>query len=718
MNMTSFNIRLWVLVSMLVMWAASMDAQLLISTEGTVTGCDNALTDAGGPGGSYGANENYTITLCPEAPDTTIWLEWTIFDLDGNSTITIYDGDSDEADELAQGSNNQLDGLVVVASEDNPTGCLTINFQSGANSSGDFVAGINCGQPCAVPVPVVNEDESNPFRTCPGQEVVYDGTGSYSTGDADIVLWQWDWDGDGTIDEETTEGEAAHVYDDPGIYRLQMHVKDGNDCESIALTNYIVQVSTDPVWTTDPLVYTACTGVPLEIEMAVEGVNFTLEPEVDFGGGLFIPDEPGQCFTSELTFNSFIPGETIADASEAIDNLFINFEHSYMGDLTVTFICPNGQSIMVHQQGGGGTYLGVPVDNDGDPNTPGQGFDYFWEPDATNGTWVDNTGGTLPAGAYESVQPFSNLNGCPLNGVWQMEICDFFGSDNGFVFDWAIEFADSLYPEEQSFTPQFSLDCDSAFWTYNFEGDDMEVDCPSLDLTYSTPSTQTVTAHAINDFGCEYTQDLTVKFVNFTPTLTSNPERYCGGNPVTLQAGVSPAEGATGATYSWDIPGDYLIEVLDVIDTSSILVGGMDQPEVFEVVIEQTFDFPEFPGVTCVSQATIGIETCEIVIPNVITPFGTANQNDKFRVEGISAYEDVQLKIMNRWGTTVFLDDNFETSEGWDPAAENASAGIYYYILTIPVDEGPLVVTDVQGVEQEFEGEGPFVFQGEIHLLK
>ena len=98
--MTSFNIRPWVLVSMLVMWAASMDAQLLISTEGTVTGCDNALTDAGGPGGSYGANENYTITLCPEAPDTTIWLEWTIFDLDGNSTITIYDGDSDEADEI------------------------------------------------------------------------------------------------------------------------------------------------------------------------------------------------------------------------------------------------------------------------------------------------------------------------------------------------------------------------------------------------------------------------------------------------------------------------------------------------------------------------------------------------------------------------------------------------------------------------------------------
>ena len=43
----------------------------------------------------------------------------------------------------------------------------------------------------------------------------------------------------------------------------------------------------------------------------------------------------------------------------------------------------------------------------------------------------DNFGGTLPPGTYESVQPFANLNGCPLNGVWQLEICDLLGRDNG-----------------------------------------------------------------------------------------------------------------------------------------------------------------------------------------------------------------------------------------------------------------------------------------------
>ena len=106
------------------------------------------------------------------------------------------------------------------------------------------------------------------------------------------------------------------------------------------------------------------------------------------------------------------------------------------------------------------------------------------------------------------------------------------------------------------------------------------------------------------------------------------------------------------------------------------------------------------------------------MIPNVITPLGSAQKNDKFRVDGIEAYEDVQLKILNRWGATVYQDDNYETSDGWDPVGDDASPGIYYYVLTIPVEEGPLIVTDIHGADQEFEGEGPFVFQGEIHLLK
>ena len=688
-------------------------AQISISSTDLIEGCDDALVDSGSSTGPYGANENEFVTICPTAPDTTIWIEWSVFDLDAASTITIHDGDNTFAPILAQGSGDQLQGMVQIASEANPTGCLTVVFTSGESSSGNFAAGINCGQPCAVPVPVVNSEIPAPYRVCPGEEVPFDGADSYATGDAEITTWYWDWNGDGAVDDSTDNGYAVHVYDEPGIHRMQMSLIDAIGCESVQLTNYLVYVSNDPLWTMDPLSLTACTGEQVDLSVSIEGQPFTLEPSVDFGGGLFIPDEPGQCFSSELTFTQFIPGQTILSAADAIENFFINFEHSYMGDLTITFECPNGQSMMVHQQGGGGTFLGVPVDNDGDPDTPGVGFDYYWAPDATNGTWADNTQGTLPSGTYESVQTWGNLDGCPLNGVWQMEICDLWGSDNGFVFDWAIQFADSLYPAELSFTPTFGLECDSTFWTTPQQAQNNllsgQWNCAEVGVTVETPGTQVYTAHAVNNFGCEYTQDVEVEYVAFSPFIESSADIFCGGEAVELEVIVSNG-GSGDLSVSWnDSP--FLSDTTGAV----VYVSGMNQPEIFQATIGQTFD--DYPGLLCSATADVLIGTCEITIPNVVSPYSTSGDNDDFRIPGIQSYEDVELTVLNRWGNVVFESDDFGVQPFWDCAADGATSGVYFYVLKVPVEEGPLVVTDINGVRQEYDGEGPFVFEGTFHIV-
>ena len=447
--------------------------------------------------------------------------------------------------------------------------------------------------------------------------------------------------------------------------------------------------------------------------MSIEGQPFTLEPSVDFGGGLFIPDEPGQCFSSELTFTQFIPGQTILSAADAIENFFINFEHSYMGDLTITFECPNGQSMMVHQQGGGSTFLGVPVDNDADPDTPGVGFDYYWAPDATNGTWAENTQGTLPSGTYESVQTWGNLDGCPLNGVWQMEICDLWGSDNGFVFDWAIQFADSLYPAELSFTPTFGLECDSTFWTTPQQAQNNllsgQWNCAEVGVTVETPGTQVYTAHAVNNFGCEYTQDVEVEYVAFSPFIESSADIFCGGEAVELEVIVSNG-GSGDLSVSWnDSP--FLSDTTGAV----VYVSGMNQPEIFQATIGQTFD--DYPGLLCSATADVLIGTCEITIPNVVSPYSTSGDNDDFRIPGIQSYEDVELTVLNRWGNVVFESDDFGVQPFWDCAADGATSGVYFYVLKVPVEEGPLVVTDINGVRQEYDGEGPFVFEGTFHIV-
>ena len=688
-------------------------AQISISSTDLIEGCDDALVDSGSSTGPYGANENEFVTICPTAPDTTIWIEWSVFDLDGASTITIHDGDNTFAPILAQGSGDQLQGMVQIASEANPTGCLTVVFTSGESSSGNFAAGINCGQPCAVPVPVVNSEIPAPYRVCPGEEVPFDGADSYATGDAEITTWYWDWNGDGAVDDSTDNGYAVHVYDEPGIHRMQMSLIDAIGCESVQLTNYLVYVSNDPLWTMDPLSLTACTGEQVDLSVSIEGQPFTLEPSVDFGGGLFIPDEPGQCFSSELTFTQFIPGQTILSAADAIENFFINFEHSFMGDLTITFECPNGQSMMVHQQGGGGTFLGVPVDNDGDPDTPGVGFDYYWAPDATNGTWAENTQGTLPSGTYESVQTWGNLDGCPLNGVWQMEICDLWGSDNGFVFDWAIQFADSLYPAELSFTPTFGLECDSTFWTTPQQAQNNllsgQWNCAEVGVTVETPGTQVYTAHAVNNFGCEYTQDVEVEYVAFSPFIESSADIFCGGEAVELEVIVSNG-GSGDLSVSWnDSP------FLSDTTGAMVYVSGMNQPEIFQATIGQTFD--DYPGLLCSATADVLIGTCEITIPNVVSPYSTSGDNDDFRIPGIQSYEDVELTVLNRWGNVVFESDDFGVQPFWDCAADGATSGVYFYVLKVPVEEGPLVVTDINGVRQEYDGEGPFVFEGTFHIV-
>jgi len=688
-------------------------AQISISSTDLIEGCDDALVDSGSSTGPYGANENEFVTICPTAPDTTIWIEWSVFDLDAASTITIHDGDNTFAPILAQGSGDQLQGMVQIASEANPTGCLTVVFTSGESSSGNFAAGINCGQPCAVPVPVVNSEIPAPYRVCPGEEVPFDGADSYATGDAEITTWYWDWNGDGAVDDSTDNGYAVHVYDEPGIHRMQMSLIDAIGCESVQLTNYLVYVSNDPLWTMDPLSLTACTGEQVDLSVSIEGQPFTLEPSVDFGGGLFIPDEPGQCFSSELTFTQFIPGQTILSAADAIENFFINFEHSFMGDLTITFECPNGQSMMVHQQGGGSTFLGVPVDNDADPDTPGVGFDYYWAPDATNGTWAENTQGTLPSGTYESVQTWGNLDGCPLNGVWQMEICDLWGSDNGFVFDWAIQFADSLYPAELSFTPTFGLECDSTFWTTPQQAQNNllsgQWNCAEVGVTVETPGTQVYTAHAVNNFGCEYTQDVEVEYVAFSPFIESSADIFCGGEAVELEVIVSNG-GSGDLSVSWnDSP--FLSDTTGAV----VYVSGMNQPEIFQATIGQTFD--DYPGLLCSATADVLIGTCEITIPNVVSPYSTSGDNDDFRIPGIQSYEDVELTVLNRWGNVVFESDDFGVQPFWDCAADGATSGVYFYVLKVPVEEGPLVVTDINGVRQEYDGEGPFVFEGTFHIV-
>ena len=178
-------------------------------------------------------------------------------------------------------------------------------------------------------------------------------------------------------------------------------------------------------------------GICDELECGQDGV-FS-------GAGFAIPDNVGECVSSQINVSSILPGAVIGDAASEIEHFRVNMEHSFLGDLDVTVICPNGQTMLLSSYPGSGTYLGIPILGDNPPD-PGTGYDYFWSDDAPLGTWSDESGfgGTLTSGTYTSETSWSVLDGCPINGTWALEICDLWASDNGFVFDWGIDFADGL----------------------------------------------------------------------------------------------------------------------------------------------------------------------------------------------------------------------------------------------------------------------------------
>ncbi|MCC6937748.1 MAG: PKD domain-containing protein, partial [Flavobacteriales bacterium] len=529
--------------------SASAFAQPFPIFNGTSNTCVGAFLDSGGQGASgYSNNEDYTYTICPDTPGGAISLNFLTFNLATNGQapidfMTIYDGNSTAAPQLFNWTGTAGQGQVASASAGNPTGCLTVVFHSNNAGTGVFAAGITCYQPCARPTAVATHG-GNPRRICPGQSVTFNSAASFAAPGFAIASRRWDF-GDGTI-VNNAPASVSHTYAAPGGYTAQLYLIDNNGCASTNLVDLVTLVGTHPDFQGTGGTLTGCAGETVCLNGVVNATTWTESPSPNLGGGVFLPDNVGECFQSTITYNQFPPGATLTNINGLL-SICVQMEHSFIGDLVINIISPTGQTVTMHQQGGGATFLGIPVDNDLTPNVQGTCWNYCWSPTATNGTWVDNAGGTLPSGTYESLNPLSGLVGSQLNGTWTFEVCDLWASDNGFICDWSIDFNPALFDDLIEFTPVYGAQCDSSFWTGS-NITSQNANCNQACVTPAAPGNYNYVYHVTDNFGCTYDTTLTVNIIA-GPQVNAGPDASTCNTPVQLGATITGGGFPTNCDY-------------------------------------------------------------------------------------------------------------------------------------------------------------------------
>lgn len=544
----------------------SISQEVIISNT-TLNTCTGFIVDTGGGISTYGPDEEFTMVLCSDG-DTIMNLMFTLFNLGSGDFLSIYDGGDVSAPLIGTYGGNDLSLQNVTST--NPSGCLTLYWTSDAVDVGDFSAEISCGIPCIPPIVSATTnggDTTYTVRSCPGEEVTFDASGTIFGNSLPMTGYEWDFS-DGTIDNSSGL-MVSHVFNEPGGYPISFEVTVDNDCVNTNSIDILVLVSTYPEFSS-PDIASYClgeieslSGDEFETLINSELIDYTIDPvpyEISFGGldgeGFHIPDGVGACYSNTIEVSGFAPGSTITSI-DMIENLFVNMEHTWLGDLTITYICPNNQSIAVQQAGGGNTDLGNPLNG---LNSPGTGFDYWWAPDAPNNTWTQVAAGvnTIPSGIYSSVQSFNSLLGCPLNGNWTIQICDGAFQDDGYVFDWGIAFDPSLYPDYVGFEPIYGQDCDSTYFSSDYFT--QEPDCSLTWSQYYTESGEyPITVTTTNDFGCSFDNELTITVVDNPVGDAGELQYYCEDeDQIQLDASVLSITASLGAhTWAWE-PGPFL----------------------------------------------------------------------------------------------------------------------------------------------------------------
>ncbi|MBI2280905.1 MAG: gliding motility-associated C-terminal domain-containing protein [Bacteroidetes bacterium] len=560
-----------------------------INQEGTHTSCAINFFDSDSLG-LYQNNESYTITFCSDGSGQSNIINLgfdQLFKIDPSDTLFVFDGNSITSPLIGAYNNNNAP-TGVSSTTTNTSGCLTFHFVSdGANVDSGWVASSNCVKICQPIIPVITTTpamvsyslDSNYTNICPGDSVFFSGSANYPDNGVNSInysqsdatsTFEWNF-GEGT---EITAQTGGVVYDNEGGYVILLKVTDANNC----LQQIIHKVKTGIIpdfSSIFALPDTSCFGDTVQLNGGFNSssgnlIGVSANSGVFNVGGIvagqtFLPDDNGtNPYTTSVGISGF-SGVTINSVND-IQEICLNMEHSYNGDLSIVLECPNGQSMELFY-GSGGAIMGepvaegLPIDNNTANTAPGIGYDYCFNPTATNGvpwnntillsTYTDVQGhvstnvNQIPAGDYEASGNWTDLLGCPVDGNWTIIVTDNVSADNGYIFEWGITLNPAINPNAELYNVAI---VDGQWLTTT----DLiaSYDTMSVVLPQGEGDHQYV-FQVTDEYGCSFDTTINVNVLPEIIAIASPDTNLCQGQQVTFDVG--------GATSNCN----YTVELFD-----------------------------------------------------------------------------------------------------------------------------------------------------------
>ncbi|HRH68415.1 MAG TPA: T9SS type A sorting domain-containing protein [Flavobacteriales bacterium] len=387
---------------------------------------------------------------------------------------------------------------------------------------------------CLPPTAIFTAAQTSPVQLCEGESLTFDGSASYASPGQTVDQWIWVRGVNGV--DTTTGPIASFPFEVGGVHKVYLIVVDDIGCASLVSDTTVVLVSPTPSFAGTTAPQLACEGNPVALTGMATQAPMVGSPVgcSSEDNGVDLLDYPATSISPLQIVAS--PAAVLTDIAQ-LGDICLDMEHSYLGDLVLVVSCPNGNSVALHQQGGGSTFLGDANDSDDANNiVPGTCFQYCFGLDPEFATLAESTeGGLTPnviptsqgvaiaPGRYASVEPLAQLLGCPLNGTWTFSSIDNAGVDNGYLCGWCISFGDGSDSSYIDQGPVLGSSADSSYWSG--PGITNDPSHPGLATYAPGVGIQTLGYTVLDSYGCVHDTTFTVS-VGIDPvvTITNQPE--------------------------------------------------------------------------------------------------------------------------------------------------------------------------------------------------